>query len=73
MKAVSDTSPIHYLVLIGQDHVLRKPVGTVGILAAAAGKRFVSLRASFDALRATTFRDPDGLMDELLRMDESRR
>ncbi|MFM7519845.1 MAG: hypothetical protein ACKO9B_05160 [Planctomycetota bacterium] len=48
-------------------------VGTVGILAAAAGKGLVSLRRSFDALRSTTFRGPDGLMDELLRMDESRR
>ena len=46
-------------------------VGTVGILAAAAGKGLVSLRASFDGQRATSFRGPDGLMDELLRKDES--
>ena len=157
MKVVSDTSPIHYLVLIGEDRVLRAlfgtvqvpadvvreldhsrspgavrewaanlphwievadqassladpklgpgesaaiamaldrsgdllliderygtrvardlgltTVGTVGILAAAAVKGLVSLRSSFDALRATTFRGPDDLMDELLRMDESR-
>jgi len=158
MKVVSDTSPIHYLVLIGEDRVLRAlfgtllipaevirelahsrspsvvrewattvpswitlidqassladpklgpgesaalamaldraadllliderygtrvardlgltTVGTVGILAAAAGKGLVSLRTAFDALRATSFRGPDDLMDELLRMDESRR
>ena len=48
-------------------------VGTVGILVTAAGKGLVSLRTSFDALRATSFRGPDGLMDELLRMDEGRR
>ena len=48
-------------------------VDTVGILAAAAEKGLVSLRASFDALRATSFRGPEELMDELLRMDESRR
>lgn len=48
-------------------------VGTVGILAAAAVKGLVSLRTSFDALRATSFRGPDELMDELLRMEEGRR
>ena len=48
-------------------------VGTIGILVAPAGKGLVSLRTSFDALRATTFRGPDGLMDELLRMEEGRR
>jgi predicted nucleic acid-binding protein len=48
-------------------------VGTVGILVTSAGKGLVSLRTSFDALRATSFRGPDGLMDELLRMDEGRR
>jgi predicted nucleic acid-binding protein len=47
-------------------------VGTVGILAVAAGKGLVSLRTSFDALRATSFRGPDGLMEELIRMDENR-
>jgi len=47
-------------------------VGTVGILAAAAEKGLVSLRTSFDALRSTSFRGPEELMDELLRMDESR-
>jgi len=48
-------------------------VGTVGILAAVDGRGLVSLRASFDGQRATSFRGPDGLMEELLRMDESRR
>ena len=48
-------------------------VGTVGILVAADGKGLVSLRTSFGALRATSFRGPDGLMDELLRMEEGRR
>lgn len=47
-------------------------VGTVGILAVAAGKGLVSLRTSFDALRATSFRGPDGLMEELIRMEENR-
>lgn len=46
-------------------------VGTIGIPVAAAGKGLVSLRKSFDALRATTFRGPDGLMDELLRMENA--
>ena len=48
-------------------------VGTVGILATAAGKGLVALRTSFDALRATSFRGPNGLMDELLHMEEGRR
>jgi len=50
-----------------------KTVGTVGILTAAAEKGPVSLRTSFDALRSTSFRGPEELMDELLRMDERRR
>jgi predicted nucleic acid-binding protein len=47
-------------------------VGTVGVLGAAAEKGLVSLRASFHALRATSFRGPDRLMEELIRMHETR-
>jgi hypothetical protein len=46
-------------------------IGTVGVLTAAVGKGLESLRTSLDALQATSFRGPDGLTDELFRMDES--
>ena len=48
-------------------------VGTVGVLAAAAGRVLVSLRESYAALRATSFRGPEELMAELVRIDEQRR
>jgi predicted nucleic acid-binding protein len=48
-------------------------VGTVGVLAAAAERDLVSLRESYAALRATSFRGPEELMDELVRINEQRR
>ena len=33
MKVVSDTSPIHYLVLVGEDRLLRVLFGTVQVRA----------------------------------------
>lgn len=48
-------------------------VGTVGVLAAAAERDLVSLRESYAALRATSFRGPEQLMDELVRINEQRR
>ena len=135
MKAVADSSPLHYLVQIDAEDVLRqlfvelmappeviaelthprapdavrswgpgesaaialaiethadillideragakvakrrgiRTTGTVAILAMAAERKLISLPDAFAALRATSFRAPDALMNGLLELDRER-
>lgn len=46
--------------------------GTLGILDAAAARNLVHLPTAFAALRQTTFRAPETLLQELLRQDAAR-
>jgi len=48
-------------------------MGTLGILGLAAEKRLLDLGQAIAALRQTTFRGPEELMEELLRIDANRR
>lgn len=49
-----------------------RTTGTVAILAMAAERNLISLPAAFAALRATSFRAPDALMNGLLELDRER-
>ena len=49
-----------------------RTTGTVAILAMAAERKLVSLPAAFAALRATSFRAPESLMNGLLQLDRER-
>lgn len=49
-----------------------RTTGTVAILAMAAERRLISLPDAFAALRATSFRAPDTLMNGLLELDRER-
>jgi predicted nucleic acid-binding protein len=50
-----------------------KVTGTLGVLDVAAKKRLLDLPQAFAALRETTFRGPEILMEELLKQDTLRR
>jgi predicted nucleic acid-binding protein len=49
-----------------------RTTGTVAILAMAAERSLISLPDAFTALRATSFRAPDALMNGLLELDRER-
>lgn len=49
-----------------------RTTGTVALLAMAAERNLISLPAAFAALRATSFRAPDALMNGLLELDRER-
>lgn len=64
MIVVSDTSPLNYLVLV---------TGTLGVLEIAADRGLLDLVSALAALRQTTFRVSDQVLDDLLRRDAHRR
>ena len=49
-----------------------RTTGTVVILAMAAKRNLISLPDAFAALRATSFRAPESLMNDLLELDRDR-
>jgi predicted nucleic acid-binding protein len=49
-----------------------RTTGTVAVLAMAAERKLISLPDAFAALRATSFRAPDALMNALLELDGER-
>ena len=49
-----------------------RTTGTLAILAMAAEREVISIPAAFAALRATSFRAPDALMNGLLEIDSER-
>jgi predicted nucleic acid-binding protein len=69
MIVVSDTSPFNDLVLIQHAEVLPSLFGRV----IAAERGLLDLVSALAALRQTTFRVSDQVLDDLLRRDADRR
>ena len=81
MKAVSDTSPLGYLILIAQSELLPKAAravaslrglhlsGTLGILADAGRRKLVDLPQVVADLQKTSFRARPDLLRKLLEQE----
>ena len=80
-NAILKNNPECYLIILlideraGAKVAKRRGIrttGTVAILAMAAERKLISLPVAFAALRATSFRAPDALMNGLLELDRER-